>query len=117
MVAGGEAQLLTLLPVAEGRAQDWRVGIVVPERAYVGALADARDRLLLLLVDRRGRRSRPSALAGARTVGRGMRALVRSTEAMHRFSFDAGDGASRPFAEVRARWRASSAPRPPCGRW
>jgi adenylate cyclase len=97
--AGGEAHLITLLPVAEGRAQDWRVGIVVPERVYVGALADARTRLLILL----GlvvAAIAAVALAGARTVGRGMRALVRSTEAMHRFSFEAG-AATAPFAEVQ----------------
>jgi adenylate cyclase len=97
--AGGEAQLLTLLPVAVGRAQDWQVGIVVPERVYVGALTDARTRLLLLLALVVAVIA-AVALAGARTVGRGLRALVRSTEAMHRFSFEPGT-AEAPFAEVR----------------
>ncbi len=100
MVAGGEAQLLTLLPVAEGRAQDWHVGIVVPERAYVGALAKERTRLLILLVIV-VLAIAAIGLGGARTVGRGMGALVRSTEAMQRFSF-APDEARSPFAEVRA---------------
>jgi adenylate cyclase len=97
--AGGEAQLMTVLPVATGRAQDWLVGVVVPERAYVGALADARDRLLILLALVVAVIA-AVALAGARTVGHGMRALIRSTDAMQRFSFEAGP-AEAPFTEVR----------------
>jgi hypothetical protein len=49
VVAGGEPTLVTLRPVAEGNAQQWLVGIAVPESAYVGPLLAARDRLLLLL--------------------------------------------------------------------
>ena len=65
----------------------------------MGALADARTRLLLLLALVVAAIT-AVALAGARTVGHGMRALVRSTEAMHRFSFEAGT-AEAPFAEVQ----------------
>jgi adenylate cyclase len=101
VVAGGEAQLLTLVPVAPGRAQDWRVGIVVPERVYVGPLARARDRLIVLLVIV-VLAIAAVGLAGARTVGHGMRALVRSTEAMQQFSFAPASEAASPFAEVRA---------------
>jgi adenylate cyclase len=102
MVVSGSPYLLTLLPVAEGRAQQWLVGVVVPESYYVGALAASRDRLLVLL-----------ALVvlgiafmgafGARTVGRGVGALVASTEAMRRFSFEPASGpVSSPFAEIRS---------------
>jgi adenylate cyclase len=99
MSVGGESYFVTLSPVAQGRAQQWLVGIVVPESAYVGAIAHARDRLLLLMVlvvvviAAVG-------LGGARTVGVGMRALVRATEGMRRFTFDAGPVQS-PFGEVR----------------
>jgi len=95
----GEPYLATLLPLAAGRTQDWLVGIVVPESFYVGALTTARDRLLALLavivvaIAAVG-------LAGARTVGRGVATLVRSTEAMRRFQFEAGPVQS-PFGEVR----------------
>jgi adenylate cyclase len=102
LVAGGEPTFVTLRPLAEGRAQQWLVGIVVPESAYVGPLVAARDRLLGLLV---GVVAAILALGllGARTVGRGMRDLVASTEAMRGFSFaPSAMGARSPFAEVRA---------------
>jgi adenylate cyclase len=99
MVVGGVPQLLTLVPIAEGRAQGWRVGVVVPEGAYVGGLAAERDRLLALLAVVVAAIAAVGVL-GARTVGRGVSALVRSTEAMHRFSFAAAATTS-PFAEVR----------------
>jgi len=95
----GEPYLATLLPIAAGRTQDWLVGIVVPESFYVGALTTARDHLLALLavivlaIAAVG-------LLGARTVGRGVATLVRSTEAMRRFQFEAGPVQS-PFGEVR----------------
>ena len=97
---GGVAYLISIAPVAEGRAQQWRAGIVVPESAYVGDLGRARDRLLILLgsivlvIAAAG-------LAGARTVGSGMRALTAATDGMRRFVFDAGP-VRAPFAEVRA---------------
>jgi adenylate cyclase len=101
VVAAGEPTFVTLRPVAEGRAQDWLVGIAVPERAYVGALVQARDRLLLLL----GLVVAAIALVafvGARTVDRGVASLVASTEAMRRFSFGAAPaGRPSPFAEIR----------------
>ena len=100
LIVDGVSYLATVLPVGEGRAQDWLVGIVVPESFYVGTLAAARDRLLLLLVG--------SVLVialvgwlGARTIARGVATLVRSTEAMRQFQFQAGAVAS-PFGEVRA---------------
>jgi len=101
MVVGGAPHFLTLLPVAEGRAQQWLVGIVVPESYYVGTLAAARERLLALLA------LVVVAIAimgfvGARTIGRGVGALVRSTEAMRRFSFQpALAPVTSPFAEIR----------------
>ncbi|HEX2658082.1 MAG TPA: adenylate/guanylate cyclase domain-containing protein, partial [Polyangia bacterium] len=97
----GVPHLATVLPVAPGRAQDWRVGIVVPESVYVGALTRARDRLLLLLV------AIVAVIAavgwlGARTIGRGVATLIRSTEAMRRFQFEAAVVTSpSPFFEVR----------------
>jgi adenylate cyclase len=102
VVAGGEPTFVTLRPVAEGRAQQWLVGIAVPERAYVGPLLAARDRLLgllgLVVVA-----IAVVALLGARTVGRGVGTLVASTEAMRRFSFaPAPAGRASPFAEIRA---------------
>ena len=101
VVAGGEPTFVTLRPVAEGRAQQWLVGIAVPERAYVGPLLAARDRLLMLLAGVVGAIA-AVGLLGARTVGRGVGALVASTEAMQRFSF-APTPAARPspFAEIR----------------
>jgi adenylate cyclase len=101
LLAAGVPYLVTLLPVAEGRAQQWLVGVVVPESHYVGALSAARDRLLLLLVIAVVVIAAVGA-AGARTVGRGVRALVRSTEAMRRFSFEAAPEVASPFREVRA---------------
>ncbi|HMC95084.1 MAG TPA: adenylate/guanylate cyclase domain-containing protein, partial [Polyangia bacterium] len=101
MNVGGRPFLLTLVPVAEGRAQQWLVGIVVPESAYVGELSKTRDRLLVLLsivvvaIMAVG-------LLGARTIGRGVRALVHSTDAMRRFSFQpaAPGGANSLFVEI-----------------
>src|SRR6185369_8399112 len=101
MSVSGDPYLLTLLPVAEGRAQQWLVGVVVPESHYVGALAAARDRLLVLLAVAVLAIAAVGAF-GARTVGRGVRALVRSTEAMRRFSFQPSPGVASPFAEIRA---------------
>jgi adenylate cyclase len=101
VVAGGEPTFVTLRPVAEGRAQQWLVGIAVPERVYVGPLLAARDRLLLVL----GlvvAAVAVLAFLGARTVSRGVGALVASTEAMRRFSFaPAPAGRPSPFAEIR----------------
>ncbi|HVZ73208.1 MAG TPA: adenylate/guanylate cyclase domain-containing protein [Polyangia bacterium] len=101
IVVAGAPTFVTVRPLAEGRAQMWRVGLVMPESAYVGPLVAARDRLLMLLaavvvaIAALG-------LVGARTVGRGMSALVASTEAMRRFSFaPSARGARSPFAEVR----------------
>jgi adenylate cyclase len=100
VVAGGQPTFVTLRPVAEGRAQDWLVAIAVPESAYVGPLLAARDRLLLLL----GVIVAAIAVVGvlgARTVDKGVGALVRSTEAMRRFSFAPSKEPRSPFAEVR----------------
>ncbi|HEY8926447.1 MAG TPA: adenylate/guanylate cyclase domain-containing protein, partial [Polyangia bacterium] len=100
MVVAGVPYFLSLVPVAEGRAQQWLLGVVVPETTYVGPLAAARDRLSLLLgivVAIIGL----GGLLGARTIGGGVRALVRSTEAMRRFSFEAAPEATSPFREVR----------------
>jgi len=102
MLVAGTPTYLTLLPVAPGRAQGWFVGVVVPESAYVGPLATARDRLLLLLLAV-VTVMLIVGLAGARTVRRGVDALVRSTEAMRRFRFDAAPPAPAPrFAELGA---------------
>jgi adenylate cyclase len=102
VVVGGQPIFVTLRPVAEGRAQQWLVGIAVPERAYVGPLVAARDRLLMVLglvVVAIG----VLGLLGARTVSRGVRALIASTEAMRRFSFaPAPGGRASSFAEIRA---------------
>jgi adenylate cyclase len=100
MVVGGVPYFLTLLPVAEGRAQDWLVGVVVPERHYVGALAVGRNRLLVLLAIAMVAIASIGA-AGARTVGRGVRSLLRSTEAMRQFSFERSVEVDSPFREVR----------------
>jgi adenylate cyclase len=100
MVVAGEPYFLTLLPVAEGRAQQWLVAVVVPESAYVGSLTHTRDRLLGLLAIA----LLAIALIGttaARTVGRGVGALVSSTEAMRRFSFDPSASVASPFREIR----------------
>ena len=100
MVVSGVPYFLSLVPVAEGRARQWLVGVVVPESTYVGGLAAARDRLSWLLgivvaiIGMVG-------LVGARTVAGGVRALVRSTEAMRRFSFEAAPKVASPFREVR----------------
>jgi adenylate cyclase len=101
LVVSGQPYLVSLLPVAEGRAQEWRVGVVVPESHYVGALTRARNRLLVLLVIAIIAIS-VMGLVGARTIGGGVGALVRSTEAMRRFSFVATPARRSPFREVRA---------------
>lgn len=103
-VLNGEAYLITLLPLAEGRAQQWLVGVVVPERFYVGDLARARDRLLALLLFVVVAIAVAGAL-GARTVGVGLSSLLRSTEAMRQFRFAplprALTTAAGPFREIR----------------
>jgi adenylate cyclase len=101
-VVGGEAYLITLVPLAEGRAQRWLVGVVVPERFYVGGLLRARDRLvawLVLVVVAIG----AAGAIGARTVGRGMSSLLASTEAMRQFRFTPlpASRARSPFREIR----------------
>ena len=100
MRVGGEPHFLTLLPIAEGRTQDWLVGVVVPERHYIGPLLTERSRLLVLLAVAMILTAAVGA-AGARIVGRGVRALVRSTEAMRRFSFERSAEVTSPFREVR----------------
>src|SRR6266540_4070934 len=100
MLVAGTPYFVSLLSVAEGRAQQWLVGIVVPESHYVGPLAAARDRLLLLLgvvVAIIG----VVGIIGVRTVGLGVRTLVRSTDAMRRFSFEPTPEVASPFREVR----------------
>jgi adenylate cyclase len=101
-VVGGEAYLITLVPLAEGRAQQWLVGVVVPERFYVGGLVRARDRLLALLVLVVAGIGAAGAI-GARTVGRGMSSLLASTEAMRQFHFAPlpVSRARSPFREIR----------------
>jgi adenylate cyclase len=101
MLVSGVPYFVSLLPVAEGRAQQWLAGVVVPESAYVGPLAATRDRLLLLLavvVVAIG----SVGFMGARTVGRGVSALVSSTEAMRRFSFESSSDVASPFREIRS---------------
>jgi adenylate cyclase len=101
ILVSGVPYFVSLLPVAEGRAQQWLAGVVVPESHYVGSLAAARDRLFVLLavvVFAIG----IVGFIGARTVGRGVRALVSSTEAMRRFSFEPTPDIASPFREVRA---------------
>jgi len=100
MVVSGVPYFLSLVPVAEGRAQQWLVGVVVPESTYVGPLAAARDRLSWLLGIVVGVIG-IVGLVGARAVGGGVRALVRSTDAMRRFSFEAAPELASPFREVR----------------
>jgi adenylate cyclase len=102
VVVGGEAYLITLLPLAKGRAQQWLVGVVVPERIYVGPLVRARDRLLGLLALVVIGIATTGAL-GARTVDRGMANLLRSTEAMRGFRFAPLPLPTRtsPFREIR----------------
>lgn len=99
-VVDGVPQLVTFVPIAEGRAHDWRVGVVVAESAYVGDLAADRDRLLALLAIVVATIAIVGAI-GARGVARGVRALVSSTEEMRRFSF-APARATSSFAEIRA---------------
>ncbi|HVY39709.1 MAG TPA: adenylate/guanylate cyclase domain-containing protein [Polyangia bacterium] len=98
---GGRPYLLTLSPIAEGRTQGWLAGVVVPESYYVGALAARRDRLLALLGLALVAAAGAGAL-GARTVGRGVAALVQSTEAMRRFSFSRREPGRAAFAEIGA---------------
>jgi adenylate cyclase len=100
VMVGGEPLLVTLLPLAEGRAQGWRAAVVVPEAYYIGPLAAARNRLLLLLAAA-GLLVVVVGLVGARAVSRGMKALVSSTDGMRAFSFQAAEVRS-PFAEVRS---------------
>lgn len=99
LLVGTEPYLVTLLPLAEGRAQGWRAAVVVPEAFYIGPLTAARNRLLLLLAAA-GLLIIVVGLAGASAVGRGMKALVSSTDGMRAFSFEAAEVRS-PFAEVR----------------
>jgi len=101
-VVGGEPYLITLVPLAEGRAQRWLVGVVVPERFYVGGLLRARDRLLALLVLVVAAVGAAGAI-GARTVGRGMSSLLASTEGMRQFRFAPLPAvrARSPFREIR----------------
>ena len=98
----GETWLLSLRPVATPLPERWLVAVAVPERAYVGALLDARNRLfgwVVLTLLALG----ALAWAGARTVSRGMRALIATTHAMQRLSFEpAESGRSSPFGDVRA---------------
>ncbi|HSS39412.1 MAG TPA: adenylate/guanylate cyclase domain-containing protein, partial [Polyangia bacterium] len=101
MEVGGTPYLLTLLPIAEGRTQNWLAGVVVPENHYVGALAARRNRLLVLLVLAMAVVAGAGAL-GARTVGRGVAALVRATEAMRRFSFARAEPSRGSFKEIDA---------------
>jgi adenylate cyclase len=96
---GDETLLVTLLPLAEGRAQGWRAAVVVPESFYIGPLTAARNRLLMLLAAA-GLLVVVVAFVGARAVRRGMKALVSSTDGMRAFSFQPGEIRS-PFAEVR----------------
>jgi adenylate cyclase len=101
-VVGGEAYLITLLPLAKGRAQQWLVGVVVPERVYVGPLVRARARLLGLLALVVLGIATIGAI-GTRTVDRGMANLLRSTEAMRGFRFAPLPLPTRtsPFRELR----------------
>lgn len=101
MEVGETAYLMSLLPVAEGRAQQWRVGVVVPEDHYLGPLAAARRRLSVVLAVVVAATALV-ALAGVRAVQRGVGTLFRSTEAMRRFAFDAAPAVTSPFREVRA---------------
>jgi adenylate cyclase len=98
-IVDGVAYYITLWPIAEGRAQEWLAGLVVPERYYVGTLTSARDRLLILLTLAVVAMA-VLGTAGARVVGRGVKSLVASTEAMRAFHFMPAAQAS-PFTEIR----------------
>jgi adenylate cyclase len=98
----GETWLLSLRPVATPLPERWLVAVAVPERVYVAALLDARNRLfgwVVLTLLALG----ALAWTGARTVSRGMRALIATTHAMQRLSFEpAASERSSPFGDVRA---------------
>ncbi|MFL5306535.1 MAG: adenylate/guanylate cyclase domain-containing protein [Polyangia bacterium] len=101
MQVGGTPYLLTLSPIAEGRTQEWLAGVVVPESHYVGALSARRNRLLVLLAIALAVVAGAGAL-GARTVSRGVAALLRATEAMRRFSFARAEVSRGSFREIDA---------------
>jgi adenylate cyclase len=93
----GEDYLFTFR--ALGGTQDWIVGIVVPERFYLGGLLRSRDRLLVatlalmaLIVG--------GGIALLRAIRRGQEQVLRETARMNRFEF-APAGFESPFADVR----------------
>ena len=106
LTVGGQRFLVSLRSLAdaegrlpEGGIEDWRIGIVVPDEAYLGGLRATRNRLLL------GAALVMAAIlaGGALTLGavrRGLERIVRETARMRRFEFTAALPAS-PFADVR----------------
>jgi len=100
ITAGGQAHLVSLKPLLPERSQDWVVGVVVPEKQYLGRLTAARDQLLggsaglmaIILV---------GGVLLVRSVRRGLRRVVSETERMRRFEFAPG-GERSPFRDVNA---------------
>jgi adenylate cyclase len=85
--------------IPEGGISDWRIGIVVPEDAYLGSLREARARLLVIAL---------AVMAlilggGTLTLGairRGLSQIESEAGRMRRFEF-APAAAESPFRDVR----------------
>jgi adenylate cyclase len=98
---GGVAYLMSVTGLLEGRTQGWRVGIVVPEAHYLGALEASRRRVLgiaaaLML----------AAMIGAALVLRALRAdlgrLIRETTRLRGFDFSPSPSERGSFRDVHA---------------
>lgn len=95
---GGHAYVLSASLVAG--AQDWRIGVLVPEDYYLADLIRAR-RALVLLASAALVVLLVGGVLALRAVRRGLRQVVESAEAMREFDF-APAPAGSPFADMAA---------------
>ncbi len=102
---GGVSHLVSVAALLGGRTQGWRVGIVVPESRYLGALDASRRRafgLALVLVAAAGA---GSALM-VRAMRRDLRRLIGETTSLRHFDFRPSTDGAATFTDVQEATRS-----------
>lgn len=87
IVARADGQLVTITQLRDDRTQGWLVGVMVPERHYLGGLIETRTRLFAIAA-LLGVLVVVGALLSMRAIRRGLGQIVLETGRMRSFEFE-----------------------------